>query len=1165
MNPKVIDAEHIVPTKYSHIHDSKLLFRSYKENFDFGLTVDQYYFNQSPRDKKTNYNTQYTITNLQPLSTIVELDIPFKEELRGGVNHIRSFTTTIQHGGKYLRNDYSDTSAISSIFDSSSNFDNLDERFFFTVTLTSTLIEDKAVNPTGYEHRITISQDYNDSTYYLKSPGTSQNAVTQFSSTVSQLSTFAFQIENNKFSFFSQINPDAANPKANVAVLSTIGDFSYLWWKEPGAWQSTSSTASASWFDITRHVLTKNYKTLPNSYVKYTSSFNTDTVDLNTSTITEQVSNNYLFFTNNYNFYDGEAANENIKTNHIDFFPLKNQATLHEYYAENNHFNSEPGYLNRIYDKINAGTHQQRGTDKIGLSYNIGTYDIVFKPNKLTYFTTPNSIAPYTVLNIADSKIETIGSVPGDNPLMSDKVFKRRANIKNNSFSDDTDPTYLCSWLSGNESGDTKWVDRYYNPKISTFATALSTASVSSVSSTSHFKVLSAVKEAGGFVAGITETFDVSSSLTFEPNNDYMFYHVGSKDYENLFDVYNTKYNTASAIEYTNHKGVPIIPRKSKKDDELILNGGNYGKFKSDEVGDFSTNFWLHTKDNSQPFAYQLIGNYFEEGFGIFNTDLVTPNIILPVENKSTKVISKLMFLNNQFEVYDEVTLREDGVDVAIKGIGRKDIFSELYVLGANNIIYIYNSNNNLISKIENLKDTSSTIDDFEVGENKLHVLFNPVKDTQGQNAYFTYRMTDGKTFGPTSSDAATVRGEKGRVIENRNGTAIYSVDPDNGYGNEISFDSNLEAHTVRRFSPNSLSDTRNYVQQGSSPLTYTDTKRVVAGVGVASKVNGVIVDDQDDIIIVHDNNVISILDKNRVLKRTREFCQIDNETFEQTYIDLIYDFESGVYKKYILLIQEYANGFRLTKLNDDLNIIDSKRFYDINLGDLNLTKTVTSYSYLRKIGAKRNQLKVILKPKKKYHSSGLIPKEKIEIEFDYTQLNNGYNHFFINVSLRKGFMELFVNGRRFKKQTFKAGDYSLDNILGTGCYVGAVSTPFYLTLANRLLQPRKYFVRNCKIKGFKLYNKIMNYFDIMAHYNYHLPNKNLIWSYPIGQRTYVDTIDKLMKFSFPEKLSNKYKVEIENTNITDQILRDKLVRRIKNELVKITPYFDEIEDVVIS
>ena len=1165
MNPKVIDAQHIVPTKYSHTHDSKLLFRSYKENFDFGLTVDQYYFNKDPKDKKTNYNTQYTISGLQPLSSIVELDIPYKEELRGGTHHVRSFITTIKHGGKYLRNDYTDTSAVSSIFQSSSNFDNLDERYFFTVTLTSTLIEDKSVNPTGSEHRITISQDYNDSTYYMKSPGASQNAVAQFSSTVAQLSTFAFQIENNKFSFFSQINPDAANPKANVAILSTIGDYDYLWWKEPGTWQSTSSTASAGWFDITRFLLTKNYKTIPNSYVKYISSYNTDSVDLNTSTITEQISNNYLFFTNNYNFYDGTVANENIKTSHIDFFPLKNQATLQEYYAENNHFNSEPKYLNRIYDKVNAGTHQQRGTDKIGLSYNIGTYDIIFKPNKLTYFTTPDSMAPYTVLNISDSKIETIGSVPGSNPLISDKVFKRRTHIKNNSFSDNTDPTYLCSWLSGNNSGEMKWVDRYYNPKISTFATALSTSSVSAISSTSHFKVISAVKEAGGFNAGITETFDVSSSLTFEPNNDYMFYHVGDKDYENLFDIFNTMYNTASSIEYTNFKGVPITPRKSKTDDELILNGGNYGKFKSDEVGDFSTSFWLHTKDNTKPFAYQIVGNYFEEGFGIFNTDLVTPNVILPVENKKTGVISKLLFLNNQFESYDEVVLQEDGVDIEIKAIGRKDIFSELYVLGKNNIIYIYNSNNNLISKIENLKDTTATIDDFEVGEKKLHVLFNPIKSSGGDNRYFTYRMTDGKTFGVTDSTAETVRGEKGKIIDNINGTTVYSVDPDNGYGNEISFDSNHEAHTIRRFNSSSLSDTRNYVQQGSSPLTYTDTKRVVAGVGVESKVNGVLVDDEDNIIIVHDNNVLSILDKNRVLKKTREFCQIDNDSYEQTYIDLIYDFESGVYKKYILLIQEYADGFRLIKLDDDLIIKFSKRFYDINLGDLNLTKTVTSYSYLRKIGAKRNQFKVTLKPKRKFHSSGNIPKEKIEIEFDYTQLNTGYNHFFVNVALRKGYMELFVNGRLYKKQTFTAGTYSLDNILGTGCYVGAVSTPFYLTLANRLLQPRKYFVRNCKIKGFKLYNKTMNYFDMLAHYKYHLPDKNVIWSYPIGQRTYVDTIDKLMKFSFPEKISNKYKIEIENTNITDQALKDKLTSRIKDELIKITPYFDEVEDVVIT
>ena len=41
------------------------------------------------------------------------------------------------------------------------------------------------------------------------------------------------------------------------------------------------------------------------------------------------------------------------------------------------------------------------------------------------------------------------------------------------------------------------------------------------------------------------------------------------------------------------------------------------------------------------------------------------------------------------------------------------------------------------------------------------------------------------------------------------------------------------------------------------------------------------------------------------------------------------------------------------------------------------------------------------------------------EIDFDMTQLNPGYNHFFVNVSLRKGYMELYVNSKLYLK-TYK-------------------------------------------------------------------------------------------------------------------------------------------------
>ena len=1138
-----INTDSITPVEYNHIHDSTLVFRKYRENFDFGLTVDQYYFNKDAKDKKTNFNTQYVLSDIQPLSTILELKIPYTKKAT------EVFTTTVKHQDKYLKTDFTEASnytgdiatgglsSISSTFVDSTEFTNLSTNFFFTFTLTTVALSANASNYIPPEDRVFITQEYNSNTYYLTAASAANVPAwfTPFSAVSGgSIPTFRYNIDNNKLTL-SNVTPVLSSAdgrfcnSGDILNLSAIDNF-----------YSSASALSTCIFDINKFELTKNFKDLPNSFVNYASSFNTDTVDLNTTTITNHISNNYFIYSNNYNYFS--QKNSNTNTVHADLFPLKNQATLHEYYAKNNHFNSEPSYLNRVYEKINAGTNQQTGTDKVGLSYNIGTYDIAFKPNKLTYFTTPSAISPYTVLNIKDSKLQNLGATPGDNPLMSDKVFKRRVDIKNNNYSNGTDPTYLCSWLSGNSTGDTKWVDRYYNPNIKNFTAALST--------TSYYKVVT------GAGAETTETFDVSSSLTFEPNNDYMVYHIGSEDYGNLFKAYNTQYNQASATEYINYKGVPQTVGKVLDDDELILNGETFGRIKTDTIGDFSTSFWLDTKDNTLPFAYQILGNYFEEGFGIFNTDLITPNIVLPVKNIRSGRMSKLLFLNNDFEVYDEIVLMDGVSEVEIKAVGRKDNFSEFYVLGTNNIIYVFNSNNNLISQIENLKDTTGVIDDFEVGEDKLHVLFNPVSATSN---FFTYNYNTNKASTVTDSVSANTKGKKGKIVRRDKGASVYEVDSQNGYGNEISIDSLGNVYTLKQDSPDVLADTRNHVQKG------TAGNKIKAGLGIKTKVNGVIIDDEDDIVVLHDNNIISILDSNRKLKRTREFCNINNYPSQQTYMDIICDFEDGVYKKYILLIQEFADGFRLTKINNKLQIISSKKFYGMDLVNLNLTKSVTSYYYLRNIGSNKNRIKVLLKTKPKYSSSGVIPTVKSEIDFDLTTINPGYNHFFVNVSLKKGYMELFVNGRLYQTTSFAAGTFALDNVLGTGLYLGAVSTPFYLTLANRLLQPKKYFINNAKIKGFKLYNKTMSYFEMLAHYNYHNGDKDLIWSYPIGQRTYIDTIDKLSKFSFPEKINNDYKINIVNTGIGDKKLKDKIEERISKELQKITPYYDTAKEINIS
>mgnify|MGYP001394364838 CR=1 FL=1 len=158
-----IESKSITPIEYSHIHDSKILFTKYRENFDFGLTVNQYYFNKDPKDKQTNFNTQYTLTNLYPLSTITELNIPHTD------TSIKSFSTTIQHGGRYLKTDFSDLDSITSTFVASTDFSNLSSQFFFTFTVSS-LSAITSNNTDPGEHTISISQEYNSITYYLSAP-----------------------------------------------------------------------------------------------------------------------------------------------------------------------------------------------------------------------------------------------------------------------------------------------------------------------------------------------------------------------------------------------------------------------------------------------------------------------------------------------------------------------------------------------------------------------------------------------------------------------------------------------------------------------------------------------------------------------------------------------------------------------------------------------------------------------------------------------------------------------------------------------------------------------------------------------------------------------------------------------------------------------------------
>lgn len=1096
-----LDSSSVRPISLKHTSDDKLLYKGAVENFDFGLRLQSYDVLEDIKDRKTNFNTSYYLSDVYSLSSTLELDVPYTFDSDA------KFTTYLKNGLYYIQAVESNITGNVVQLTTNQILSTQNRDLFFTVNLST--------NKLCY-----LTREIDNSTYYVFASGSNVylGLSADYITSSGELHYFEYVIENNSIKLlpnksdypgYKQITLDGAN-----VTLSAAGN------------------NSASVFEVVRNEITKNKKNLNNTFSQYVSSYNKDNVGLNTTSTINGISNNYLGFHSNY------TLNHNTSEVKFDTMPLKNQATLEEYYTAANHFNSEDETTNRVYDKLFSGNNQNEGTDKIYLSYNIGTRDTHFPPSKLTYFTTPSSLSPYTVLNINDSKIDNVGAIPGNHPLISDKVFKRRIDFKDNNFSDDINATYLCSWLSGNDTGSKLWVDRYYNPDAINFNEALS--------GTAFYNTVTAAS------AQTTYVFDISSRLTFETNNDYAYYHIGSKDYEKHIESLNN-FRISKDLNILTSKGATVTPTAVKNDIEIDLDGNTFGKFKTDHVGDMSLSFWLSASDYSLPLGYEILGNYFEEGFGIFNTDYVTPNIFIPAGNK-------LILLNNDLEVYDEIELLEGNTKVNIKGIARKDNFSEFYILGENNVIYVYNSNPNLITKITDLSGINGlVIEDFEVTEDRVYTAFNPVSS----RGYFYYDSSDNSTYLKHSASADTVGDKSKLFVDPVNGSVtILSADAGIKTGNELAVADDQSPFTIKQNEPRQTHIPYNFIYKGGFVNNSTNSIQVTGG-NTEAVITNVIVDDEDNLITIHDGNVISKLKNTREAISTKTLTFLDDNTTK--YIDVILDFEGKNYVKYYLIVEKFSNKTLLHKIDKNFNLVKTKSLGSRSTNSLELTKSVTSFYFLKKYNASKNRFKVVLKTKPKFTQTGVFARKKVIIDYDISELSSGYNHFAVNLNTKKGFMELWVNGYRYSQVKFQPGTYALDNPLGSGIFLGALSTPYNLTFSSRLLQPGKYFINDVKIKGFRMYDRVLDFHEIRSHINYHTLDKDTVWALPIGQRSYVDTIDRVFKFNLPEKISNTYDVNIDNTGITDSVLIDKLKKEVAKELPKVTPYYDKLGNVNID
>jgi len=371
---------------------------------------------------------------------------------------------------------------------------------------------------------------------------------------------------------------------------------------------------------------------LYDAWVSYQRNFKTNTQDINVDRSIATVNSNLLVNSQYNNVVTDGQLNVNLLSLKNTNTPEGYQGRGNPFQANRSNYFTEDDASSRQYQKLFTGSNQLKGDDNISLGYQAYTSNLILPADKTTFFHTPQFLYPYVNINVANAGFIEAGAIAGDHPMKSDKIFKKLASAKYTSpfgtVSNETNGSFLCSWLSGSTNVITEpiWVDRYYNPSTISYIAALTGASVNYV--TSFATLLSSVSS----IIGNITVFDIPSQLTLEPGAYYAYQHIGNSYINQYIQSFNPYLVDNSFSAYLKTDDSNVLPAGLTAN-EFIFNGNQYTISNSLSTIDLSNQFTLSFYGNStnwqKPLGYQLAGNFVHDGFGIFNTNNITPTLFV--------------------------------------------------------------------------------------------------------------------------------------------------------------------------------------------------------------------------------------------------------------------------------------------------------------------------------------------------------------------------------------------------------------------------------------------------------------------------------------------------------------------------------------------------------
>ena len=303
----------------------------------------------------------------------------------------------------------------------------------------------------------------------------------------------------------------------------------------------------------------------------------------------------------------------------------------------------------RTYEEIFTGSNQQYGYARPYLGFDAPTALQQLNTDKTTYFHYPIA-APITPLSAA-GLIED-GAIAGPIPYRADKIWKKQADYhKYVWFGDASAPqqgTWLCAWLSGSPDGlSATWMDRWYNP-----GTAIPSTTAGMLSA---------------YYVNTPAIVDEPSIMTFEPGVWYRYSHIGD-NYNQLFVndltsnntsvsslllvnldkwtypmIDDTPYNHAVVLRNFQSNMIQKTDLNQVRTDDtsLYLSGNQYAEvlFTNDlNINDqLSVTTWAKVHNWNEVRGYEILGKSFRGGWSIrYDNGFYTPTFSIMSSSNGT-------------------------------------------------------------------------------------------------------------------------------------------------------------------------------------------------------------------------------------------------------------------------------------------------------------------------------------------------------------------------------------------------------------------------------------------------------------------------------------------------------------------------------------------------